>query len=598
MKRVFFAANVWPSIAIFWILLAGLELDLVYCTALSLVYAALYFLLAFESKETSKLDYAVMLYFSVGLALTLINEPLGRTVLEKNATFFLFMSLFIAAAGPLMFGAEPFTMTFAKRKTLEVFWTTDLFIKINVIMTLVWAALFMFGALFSLLPGGIWTHVVIPLALIPIIGFPFTKKFPDWYQKRAGIGRATTSAPATSPTPEKSAATDTPVPSGQTIIFPEDSDDKRRALMQDRNQIRKVLVFQGSPRGKTGYTERCLQRFLEGIRQEGVEPEVIYLHKLKIRSCQGCFDCWLKAPGVCRHKDDMPALLEKINRADLEVDAFPLYVYSVPGIAKNFLDRKLPLLEPFIVESRDGLSSHPFRSGSPPVRLLLSVCGFSEIEHFRALVEMYRATTRGMATGLVGLLLRPSSESLAFGEQFGPPYQISMQGLKAAGREVIQQGYVSRDTELAVSTPFFRDPMAFHQVANVQWQARIEYEAARKRGEKLPTLADYINGRPDFLFAGMASIYDAEKGGDFSGIIQFHITGDQAGWYYLWFKEGRCSFGEGKAENPGVTIHTPWDVWQAISSGEISGQEAMMQGKYTVEGDLGLLMRMGQIFGR
>ena len=96
----------------------------------------------------------------------------------------------------------------------------------------------------------------------------------------------------------------------------------------------------------------------------------------------------------------------------------------------------------------------------------------------------------------------------------------------------------------------------------------------------------------------MASIYDAEKGGDFSGIIQFDITGDQAGWYYLRFKEGRCSFSEGKAENPGVTIHTPWDVWQAISSGEISGQEAMMQGKYTVEGDLGLLMRMGQIFGR
>jgi len=60
MKKIFFAASVWPAIAIFWILLAGLGLDLLYCTALSLVYTALYFLLAFESKETSKLDYAVM----------------------------------------------------------------------------------------------------------------------------------------------------------------------------------------------------------------------------------------------------------------------------------------------------------------------------------------------------------------------------------------------------------------------------------------------------------------------------------------------------------------------------------------------------------
>ena len=43
-----------------------------------------------------------------------------------------------------------------------------------------------------------------------------------------------------------------------------------------------------------------------------------------------------------------------------------------------------------------------------------------------------------------------------------------------------------------------------------------------------------------------------------------------------------------------VTIHTPSEVWMAMSHGEMAGAAALMTGKYCVEGDLGLLMR-GQV---
>jgi putative sterol carrier protein len=38
-------------------------------------------------------------------------------------------------------------------------------------------------------------------------------------------------------------------------------------------------------------------------------------------------------------------------------------------------------------------------------------------------------------------------------------------------------------------------------------------------------------------------------------------------------------------------------VEDAIGRGELSGQEAFMDGKYTVEGDMGLLVHLGQMFG-
>ena len=61
---------------------------------------------------------------------------------------------------------------------------------------------------------------------------------------------------------------------------------------------------------------------------------------------------------------------------------------------------------------------------------------------------------------------------------------------------------------------------------------------------------------------------------------------------------GRCTAYEGQHAEPKMTIHTPAEVWMAIGRGEMNGAGALMSGKYRVEGDLGLLMRLGRFFGR
>ena len=49
-------------------------------------------------------------------------------------------------------------------------------------------------------------------------------------------------------------------------------------------------------------------------------------------------------------------------------------------------------------------------------------------------------------------------------------------------------------------------------------------------------------------------------------------------------------------EAPKLTIDTPSEVWMAISKGELDGQQAFMQGKYRVEGDFSLLMKLNDLF--
>jgi multimeric flavodoxin WrbA len=94
----------------------------------------------------------------------------------------------------------------------------------------------------------------------------------------------------------------------------------------------RILAINGSPRGARGNTARIIEPFLEGAREAGAEAEVITLRDKDINHCLGCFNCWIKTPGVCVHKDDMPNLLEKIVAADVLVFGTPLYIFTFSGL--------------------------------------------------------------------------------------------------------------------------------------------------------------------------------------------------------------------------------------------------------------------------
>ena len=96
--------------------------------------------------------------------------------------------------------------------------------------------------------------------------------------------------------------------------------------------------------------------------------------------------------------------------------------------------------------------------------------------------------------------------------------------------------------------------------------------------------------------AGMSTVFNADVAGDLTADIQFDVSGDEPGSCYLHIKNGTCTFHDGQSSSPTMTIHTPSEVWLAVSRGEMDGQMAFMQQKYTVEGDFSLLMKLNQMF--
>jgi multimeric flavodoxin WrbA len=117
----------------------------------------------------------------------------------------------------------------------------------------------------------------------------------------------------------------------------------------------KVLAINGSPR-KTWNTATLLNKALEGAISEGAETEIIHLYDL---DCTSCFACKLnggKSYGECAYKDELTPVLKNIREIDALILGSPIYMGTVTGEMKKFLER---LIFPYLVYDASRSSLFP-----------------------------------------------------------------------------------------------------------------------------------------------------------------------------------------------------------------------------------------------
>lgn len=213
----------------------------------------------------------------------------------------------------------------------------------------------------------------------------------------------------------------------------------------------KILAVNGSPTKKKGMTDITMNLFLSGAKKAGAEIETIYLQDKKINYCLGCFNCWLKTPGKCVFNDDMPDLLEKVKAADILVLGTPLYVDGMTAQTKTFIDRIIPLVEPEF-EMIEGHYRHGKRLDKIPSIVLLSVCGFYELDNFDGLVDHVKRICKNFRAEYFGALLRPSSYTLVMDELFPKEVENIKNAIEKAGEEMVLNGSFGDETLAAAAS--------------------------------------------------------------------------------------------------------------------------------------------------
>ena len=97
-----------------------------------------------------------------------------------------------------------------------------------------------------------------------------------------------------------------------------------------------VLGIVGSPR-RGGNTEILVDEVLAGAAEAGAKTEKVILSKLDIGPCRGCDACG--KTGKCVQQDDLPPLLEQMERSDVWVLGTPVYYWGPTAQFKAFVDR-------------------------------------------------------------------------------------------------------------------------------------------------------------------------------------------------------------------------------------------------------------------
>jgi multimeric flavodoxin WrbA len=350
----------------------------------------------------------------------------------------------------------------------------------------------------------------------------------------------------------------------------------------------KVFAVNSSPRvGDLSKTELMLDHLVEGMREAGAEVDVINLRDKKIKHCQGCFTCWTKTPGRCIHKDDMTReLFPKWLESDLAVYASPLYFHKMNSVMSTFVERTLPVAHPFFEQGDNGNVYHPLRT-KVPAAVWLSVCGFPEDAEFDALSN-YLNQTRHKDARIAAEIYRPAAESMVR-PQYKEKLEDILDATKQAGRELVQGMKVAPATMARIRQPIV-DSKNFAQLGNLMWKGCIAEGVTPKT-----FLEKKMVPRPDSLDSFMLLCpmgLNPRAGAGKKTVLQFNFSGQVKASCYFSIAKGIIDAKTGVANKADLVIDTPFDLWMDIMTRKADGQQMFMEQKYTVKGDLGLMMQM------
>jgi multimeric flavodoxin WrbA len=248
-----------------------------------------------------------------------------------------------------------------------------------------------------------------------------------------------------------------------------------------------VLVISGSLRSPS-FTEKVLERFLEGMGE--VEVHKFYPHKMKIGPCTSCWNCWQgKNKGECVQKDDFELIYDVYKKCDYFIISAPVYFFGFPATVKNVIDRFFVNLESSQILMDNGITNHPQRYAPKSKAVLISTCGFPDMENFTLISEHFKKIMVHIGLTWAGQVLIPAAGAA------NVPHLLddNIDAVRQAGAELVN-GTISAETmrticDVPISKDDYMEMVTASFKGGLTGKARtlvLGIKAIRNKGKKKP----------------------------------------------------------------------------------------------------------------
>jgi multimeric flavodoxin WrbA len=122
---------------------------------------------------------------------------------------------------------------------------------------------------------------------------------------------------------------------------------------------------------RTTHSEDFEEKLIQLFNCNESEIKTIEVGKQDLKSCIGCFGCWIKTPGKCVIKD----LINDINKeyliSDFVIYLTPVIFGQYSSNIKNVIDRSQPYVLPFF-KKINGTTKHPLRYERGPKEIIIA----------------------------------------------------------------------------------------------------------------------------------------------------------------------------------------------------------------------------------
>ncbi|MGL4606634.1 MAG: NAD(P)H-dependent oxidoreductase [Eubacteriaceae bacterium] len=344
--------------------------------------------------------------------------------------------------------------------------------------------------------------------------------------------------------------------------------------------MHKILVINGSPK-KRSNTMKLVDSFLEGIKNKEplLDISKVHLIEKEILPCTGCYSCWKKTEGSCILEDDMEPLFQEYLQAEIIIWATPLYHFGITSTMKKFMERTLPELLPFIDSKGYGVYQHPHRYPElteNKKHILISNCGFpSEKNNYEGVFKQFDNL---FGEGKWEKIICTEGELLNVHQldNFTIPY---LETVKIAGEEYGETHHISEKTKIKLEKPFV-EVDAFLKMSNLSWGIQ-DPRNAKKEDPK---------GALNFM-KQMAGVFNPRVSKNLRAVLEMNFT-DIKEKYQFEVKDNQCILITEDFLDPTTRINTDMKTWERITEGKIDPSQALIDRKYSVEGDFKIMNAM------
>ncbi len=98
------------------------------------------------------------------------------------------------------------------------------------------------------------------------------------------------------------------------------------------------------------------------------------------------------------------------------------------------------------------------------------------------------------------------------------------------------------------------------------------------------------------LLQDMAQKFDSDKTGGMNAVIQYKLTGEQGGNWFMTVHDKTCTLEEGLAPKANFTVSLAAQDFIDIVTRKRDGLRTFMQGKIRISGDMGVAMKLQSLF--